>query len=67
MNNLMFTVHTCFEKFVVKNKLDFSLVRDPNIKALNNYIENDTAQIFDVFAQGFRSAIEYQLTQGKSG
>ena len=59
--------HSRFEKFVISNKLDFSLVRSPELKtAINDYRETDTAQIFDVFLQGFRAAVEYQLTQGKS-
>ena len=59
--------HSRFENFVISNKLDFSLVRSPELKtAINDYRETDTAQIFDVFLQGFRAAVEYQLTQGKS-
>lgn len=65
MNNLPFIMHSCFEKFIVKNNLNFSIVRDPKVKQLNNYIDKETALIFEVFTQGFRSAIEYQITQGK--
>ena len=54
--------HSRFENFVIGNKLDFSLVRSPELKtAINDYTENDTAQIFDVFLQGFRAAVEFQL------
>lgn len=54
--------HSQFEKFIISNKLDFSLVRNPELKtAINDYKENDTAQIFDVFLQGFRAAVEFQL------
>lgn len=54
--------HSRFENFVLSNKLDFSLVRSPELKtAINDYKENDTAQIFDVFLQGFRAAVEFQL------
>lgn len=54
--------HSRFEKFVISNKLDFSLVRSPELKtAINDYKETDTAQIFDVFLQGFRAAVEFQL------
>lgn len=45
--------HSRFENFVIGNKLDFSLVRSPELKtAINDYKETDTAQIFDVFLQG---------------
>jgi len=54
--------HSRFENFVISNKLDFSLVRSPELKtAINDYRETDTAQIFDVFLQGFRAAVEFQL------
>lgn len=54
--------HSRFENFVISNKLDFSLVRRPELKtAINDYRETDTAQIFDVFLQGFRAAVEFQL------
>lgn len=54
--------HSRFENFVISNKLNFSLVRSPELKtAINDYKENDTAQIFDVFLQGFRAAVEFQL------
>lgn len=54
--------HSRFENFVISNKLDFSLVRSPElITAINDYRETDTAQIFDVFLQGFRAAVEFQL------
>ena len=54
--------HSRFENFVISNKLDFSLVRSPELKtAINDYKETDTAQIFDVFLQGFRAAVEFQL------
>lgn len=54
--------HSRFENFVIGNKLDFSLVRSPELKtAINDYQETDTAQIFDVFLQGFRAAVEFQL------
>lgn len=54
--------HSRFENFVIGNKLDFSLVRSPELKtAINDYKETDTAQIFDVFLQGFRAAVEFQL------
>lgn len=49
-----------FEDFIIDNKLDFSLTQDPATKSLNNYIDDDTAQIFDVFLQGFRAAVEYR-------
>ena len=36
--------------------------RRPELKtAINDYKENDTAQIFDVFLRGFRAAVEFQL------
>ena len=55
-------VHSQFEDFIIDNKLNFSLVRSPELKtAINDYKENDTAQIFDVFLQGFRAAVEFQL------
>ena len=67
LTSAMTFAHSRFEKFVISNKLDFSLVRSPELKtAINDYRETDTAQIFDVFLQGFRAAVEYQLTQGKS-
>lgn len=54
--------HSRFEDFVIDNKLGFSLVRSPELKtAINDYKETDTAQIFDVFLQGFRAAVEFQL------
>lgn len=54
--------HSRFENFVIGNKLDFSLVRSPELKtAINDYKETDTAQIFDVFLQGFKAAVEFQL------
>ena len=54
--------HSRFENFVIGNKLDFSLVRSPELKtAINDYKETDTAQIFDVFLQGFRAAVEFQF------
>lgn len=54
--------HSQFEDFIIGNKLNFSLVRSPELKtAINDYKENDTAQIFDVFLQGFRAAVEFQL------
>jgi hypothetical protein len=46
-------VHSQFEDFIIDNKLNFSLVRSPELKtAINDYKENDTAQIFDVFLRG---------------
>ncbi len=54
--------HSRFENFIIVNKLNFSLVRNPELKtAVNDYKENDTAQIFDVFLQGFRAAVEFQI------
>lgn len=61
LTEAMTFAHSRFEKFVISNKLDFSLVRSPELKAINDYKENDTAQIFDVFLQGFRAAVEFQL------
>ncbi|OTQ71873.1 hypothetical protein [Gilliamella sp. N-G2] len=61
LTSAMTFAHSRFEKFVISNKLDFSLVRSPKLKAINDYKENDTAQIFDVFLQGFRAAVEFQL------
>lgn len=61
LTSAMTFAHSRFEKFVISNKLDFSLVRSPELKAINDYKENDTAQIFDVFLQGFRAAVEFQL------
>ena len=60
LTEAMTFAHSRFEKFVISNKLDFSLVRSPELKAINDYKENDTAQIFDVFLQGFRAAVEYR-------
>lgn len=55
-------VHSRFEDFIIDNKLNFSLVRSPELKtAINDYKENDTAKIFDVFLRGFRAAVEFQL------
>lgn len=56
--------HSRFENFVISNKLNFSLVRSPELKtAINDYKENDTAQIFDVFLQGFRAAVEFSIRE----
>lgn len=62
LTEAMTFAHSRFENFVISNKLDFSLVRSPELKtAINDYRETDTAQIFDVFLQGFRAAVEFQL------
>lgn len=63
MNNIQSFIHEGFEKFIVKNNLDFSLVRNPNRTELNNYVDKETALIFEVFTHGYRSAIEYQITK----
>lgn len=57
-------VHLAFESFVLNNKLDFSLVRNPSVKTLNNYTEKETAQIFDVFYSGFYAACKQLTVKG---
>lgn len=57
-------VHSAFENFVLNNKLNFSLVRNPSVQELNNYAVTETAQIFDVFYSGFYAACKQLTAKG---